>query len=119
MADDIRPDEIIDDLGGCGRYQWRLNIVFHIMKTAVCFSVMSMVIMSQTPTWSCANDCNDNTIVFMNTTETAVKYIKECPTKSCLISNSSISCTSFRFYGEAETFVSEVCDFFLYLLPLQ
>lgn len=119
MADDIRPDDIIEDLGGCGRYQWRLNIAFHIIKMAVTFSVMSMVLMSQTPKWSCADDCNNNMVVVLNTTKPSAEYISECQEKSCFSSNSNASCKTFKFHSESETFVTEVCDFILPFVALQ
>ena len=59
----LRPDAIIEELGGCGLYQWRLNILLHVLKTVVCFSIYSMIVIGATPPWICADDvtCQNTT----------------------------------------------------------
>lgn len=109
MADQLKPDDIIVELGGCGRYQWRLNILLHVLKTVVAFSVTSMIIISATPTWRCADDamCSNDNASVPGLNQSAV-----CPEKSCFIGNNTKACTSFVFDDSMRTMVSEVRSFF-------
>lgn len=133
----IRPDDIIEELGGCGKYQWKLNIILHVLKSIVCFSITSMITMSTTPTWTCADDltCRNTSLLDPqpNFSENALSTSPEsftqsrtvattvhstakskaiqpttCGEKQCFISNSSIPCKSFTFFDDVTSFVSEV-----------
>jgi len=113
----LRPDAIIEELGGCGLYQWRLNILLHVLKTVVCFSIYSMIVIGATPPWICADDvtCQNTTAldshkysVPLNTTQLATDVSVGCREKQCVLENSSMPCTSYKFLGDANTFVSEV-----------
>ncbi|KAL4240148.1 hypothetical protein ACF0H5_000942 [Mactra antiquata] len=53
---EVSPDDIIEELGGCGPFQIRLSLIVHLIKTVVCFSVNTLVLFSATPNWFCAND---------------------------------------------------------------
>lgn len=94
------PDDIIHELGGCGRFQLRIAIVVHLMKTIVCWCSMSMVFVSATPDWWCIDDVsNDN----LNETTDNVSSAY----KACHRSNGS-TCATIEFSTEMRTIVSEV-----------
>lgn len=108
MESQTSPDQIIHDLGGCGRYQIRMNVIVHMMKSVVCFSIMSMVLMSATPPWW----CEDNVAMSMKnmtsckSTENGSDIII-CPMTSCFTSNDT-TCQNFAFGSKMKTVVSEV-----------
>ncbi|XP_060552265.1 organic cation transporter protein-like [Ruditapes philippinarum] len=58
----MNPDDIIEQTGGCGRYQIRMSIVIHLIKTVVCFAFSNLVIGSKTPTWYCVEDFIQNNL---------------------------------------------------------
>ncbi|KAL4240616.1 hypothetical protein ACF0H5_001407 [Mactra antiquata] len=108
MTSPANPDEIIEQFGGCGRFQIMINVASHAMKTVVCFSIMSMVIISRTPPWWCNDEVALNNmtscVAFENGTE-----IFRCPEKTCSINGTK--CSSFGY--NKRTLVSEfnlVCD---------
>ncbi|XP_053393423.1 solute carrier family 22 member 4-like isoform X2 [Mercenaria mercenaria] len=113
MEGQTSPDQIIHDIGGCGRYQIRMSVIVHVMKTIVCFTIMSMIIMSATPPWW----CEDKNALLMNNI-TSCKQIENgsevtvCPAKSCYGVNTT-KCSSFAFGSRMKTIVSEfnlVCE---------
>lgn len=99
------PDKIIEELGGCGRFQIRMNIVCHMMKAIMCFSIISMVLMSKTPPWWC-ND--DTTLKNMTSCPEATNgtELVACPKKACSVNGTK--CSSYRFESTMRTYVSEV-----------
>ncbi|WAR11337.1 ORCT-like protein [Mya arenaria] len=105
---ELTPDEVIDALGGCGRFQWRINVVAHLMKTIVAFSISSMIIISATPTWRCADSKECTNLTLINSYNESTSF---CPTKTCTIGNSS--CKNIQFDEGLKTIVTEfelVCD---------
>ena len=106
MEKELTPDEVIAELGGCGKFQWRLNIVAHLMKFSSCFTTMSIILITATPNWRCSNTehcinaVNTSTFCGNNTS------MATCPEKTCSIGN--YSCDTFQFDNNMKTMVSEV-----------
>ncbi|XP_060552261.1 organic cation/carnitine transporter 2-like [Ruditapes philippinarum] len=105
------PDAIIENLGGCGRFQIRMSIVVHLIKTIICFSFMGMIIISAAPPWWCTDGATGNDVKTCTVHEnnTAVQY---CQSKSCVNGNNS-KCQNFGFESSLNTIVNEfnlVCD---------
>jgi len=107
MEKELTPDEVISELGGCGRFQWRLNIIVHLMKTLMCFSMTSMIVISATPPWRCpeADVCATKAVAISNGS------VSICPKKQCTIGNKS--CEYFQFDDDLTTMVSEVGEIVL------
>ncbi|XP_045160403.2 organic cation transporter-like protein [Mercenaria mercenaria] len=105
MEGPARPDKIIEEIGGCGRYQIRMSVVVHLIKTNVCFSILSTIIMCSTPPWRC-----DDRIVLDNRTSCMIlqngSEVNICPSKTCVLTNDT-KCSSFIFEGNLQTIVSE------------
>ena len=96
------PDDIIHELGGCGRYQLRMALIVHIMKIVVCWSSMSMIFVTATPKWWCADEANlDGNLTI---------YANVSTTKSCSANGSK--CQVFGFDEDMRTIVSEVGENF-------
>ena len=107
MDSKVNPDEIIHDIGGCGRYQWRMSIVIHTMQICITWNILLMVFATNTPRiWYC-DDVSDDVIYKTNSTADSTKMLL----KSCTTLNGT-TCTKFRFEG-ADTLVSSVCYFIL------
>ncbi|XP_053387556.1 solute carrier family 22 member 4-like isoform X2 [Mercenaria mercenaria] len=94
-VDKTTPDEVIKDLGGCGRYQVRLCVIIHLVKTVISFSSANLVIITSVPEWR----CNDN--VYNNGT-----FLEPSWNQTCLTMNGT-ECDSFSFEEETNTLVSE------------
>lgn len=101
----VSPDKIIEDLGGCGRFQVRMSVVVHLIKTIVCFTFMGMVIISTTPLWWCEDDAIAN-----NLTSCLVEHNTStrdfCLKKTCMINGTA--CRTVNFDSSLTTIVSEV-----------
>ena len=94
------PDEVIIELGGCGRFQIRIAILVHVIKTICCWSTMSVVFITAVPSWRCKDDSNGNLILGNISFD-----------KACFTANGS-KCSSFEFDTSMNTIVSEVTFFF-------
>jgi len=112
MEKELTPDEVIAELGGCGKFQWRLNIIGHLMKTLICFSTTSMILISATPPWRCseADLCAVSSSVNNTKNNNSDNSVYTCPTKLCTIGNKS--CERFQFDDGLTTMVSEVWNVF-------
>lgn len=118
MSDQPRPDDIIEELGGCGKYQWRLTVFVHLLKTIVCFSISSMVIISAPQQWTCIDACHNATYIFADQNVSNVGVGVECQEKSCYPGNGTEQCSRFHFNVDTRTMVSEVKYFWYRLLEV-
>ena len=92
------PDDIIHEMGGCGRFQIRMAVIVHFIKIIVCWSTMCMVFVTATPKWICVHgDLNSTVRNEENSSET----------KTCSVINGT-KCSTFEFSTEMRTVVSEV-----------
>ncbi|XP_053391711.1 solute carrier family 22 member 7-like, partial [Mercenaria mercenaria] len=94
-VDQTKPDDVIKDLGGCGRYQIRLSVTVHLVKTLFSFSYTSLVIITSVPTWWCEEN------IYNNGT-----FLESSGTQSCSITNGT-ECHLFSFEEGTNTIVSE------------
>lgn len=94
------PDKIIEDLGGCGRFQVRMSVIVHVMKTIVCFSFINMIIVTNTPSWYCADDLDLEKLTLNRTDLTGNE-------KLCFSANQT-GCGSYLFEEGLNTVVEEV-----------
>ena len=108
MEKELSPDEVIAELGGCGKFQWRLNIIVHLMKTLMCFSVTSMILISATPPWRCSDVDLCSGVASVNQTKSngSENSLLTCPPKLCTIGNTR--CEHFQFDDGLTTMVTEV-----------
>jgi len=106
MEKELTPDEVIEELGGCGKFQWRLNIVAHLMKFSACFGSMSIILTSATPNWWCSNTEHCINAVNTSTIRSNSTNMTTCPEKTCKMGN--YSCDTFQFDNNMKTIVSEV-----------
>ncbi|XP_045211468.2 organic cation transporter protein-like [Mercenaria mercenaria] len=97
MSDNPSPDRIIEDLGGCGRFQVRMSIVVHMMKTLVTFSVTSMIIISPTPKWWCDDESKYKNI------SSCVQHENGTQTIVCTLESCSVNWSACNNYGYSET----------------
>ena len=98
------PDDIISDLGGCGRFQIRIALIVHVIKTITNWSMISMVFLTAVPDWQCKDDIYNNSTTFYNITKPNNISLE----KSCVNADGN-KCTSFEFFDkEMRTIVSEV-----------
>jgi hypothetical protein len=99
----IDPDTVIEQLGGCGKYQMRMTVIVHLMKTVICFSATNLLISTKTPTWWCKDDLNLNNVSY-NTNITNPDYDNKM---SCKTRNGT-KCTTILYDESITTLVSEV-----------
>ena len=96
------PDEVIYELGGCGRFQIRMALLVHVMNIVVAWSLIAMVFVTATPTWWCKSVGNTS-LHYDVSVSTNKTYEKSC------VSLNGTSCSSFEFAtSEMKTIVTEV-----------
>ncbi|XP_045211159.2 organic cation/carnitine transporter 2-like [Mercenaria mercenaria] len=104
------PDTIIKDLGGCGRFQVRMTVIVHLMKTIFCFSTSNLLISTATPTWWCVNDDHaSNESHYTNMENASVHYDNEM---ACTAKNGT-KCTTVTYDSSLNSLVNEfdlICD---------
>ena len=92
------PDEVIHELGGCGRFQIRMSVLVHLMKTLVCWSLVSMVFVTASPEWWCGDGDNNITDAVNNTLHKSCKTVNGTP------------CSNYEFATDMRTIVGEVSN---------
>ena len=101
------PDDVIHELGGCGRFQVRMAVLVHFMKTIVCWSLTSMIFVSAVPKWRCLDE--EITGVGGNASYSGnITFGKSCNTVN------GTKCSSYEFSTEMRTIVSEVRNILRY-----
>jgi hypothetical protein len=103
----VRPDKIIEDIGGCGRFQVRMAIVVHLIKTIICFTVTGMIFISKTPAWWCEDEIIERNmtscIADVDVNGTSFDF---CPKKACNINGAA--CSRVNFDRSLTTVATEV-----------
>lgn len=101
----VTPDQILEELGGCGRYQTRMTVIVHLVKTIVCFAFSNLILSTKTPTWYCVSyDVSDNYTACTNQVNTTELT---CRKQQCSLINNT-KCESFVYDNSLRTLVSEV-----------
>ena len=89
------PDEVIYELGGCGRFQIQFALMIHTMNIVIVWCLNSMIFITAVPKWRCTNE--------QNTTEATDNTFEE----KCIVHNGT-ECSSFEFSEDMHTIVDEV-----------
>ncbi|VDI77243.1 Hypothetical predicted protein [Mytilus galloprovincialis] len=98
-------ENVLENIGGCGRFQFLLNFFVLGTKTVVAWSTLMMSFGGVVPDWTCTWNTDSGDKYMPNST-----FVKQCS-----ISNSTINpiCSSRQFDSSKSTVVSEwnlVCD---------
>ncbi|KAH3855735.1 solute carrier family 22 member 6-A-like [Dreissena polymorpha] len=112
----VGADKIIEEIGGCGRFQWRMSALIHSMKTVVAFCLVASVLMSKKPAaWWCRTsyDVNATGSVGDATASCASQpNATNCFLKTCRPRNVS-GCEAYEYDNSPSTLVTEfdlLCD---------
>ena len=98
----VHLEDIIQDLGGCGRFQIILTFIVHTMKGVVCFTMVAMTFGAAVPDWWCLDD-----LIGKNTSD--VLGNKSLPQfQSCSYGNGTKVCSIFLYADSMKTVVTEV-----------
>ena len=98
----VHLEDIIQDLGGCGRFQIILTFIVHTMKGVVCFTMVAMTFGAAVPDWWCLDD-----LIGQNTSD--VLGNKSLPQfQSCSYGNGTKVCSIFLYADSMKTVVTEV-----------
>ncbi|XP_052791211.1 organic cation/carnitine transporter 2-like [Mya arenaria] len=90
-------EDMVGEMGGCGRFQWVTAIVVQASKTLAAWSMLHMTFNGQAPNFRCSPDpsnfsSNGSDRVFDNV---------------CTLANSTTTCPSFAFEDDMHTIVNE------------
>jgi hypothetical protein len=96
-------EQIIADLGGCGRFQLKMGITVHASKFLIIFSTMSMIFIAATPQWWCVSDVTPSNMTSCILGRNNTLY---CHEKKCDVNGTK--CNRFVFSGRERTMVTEV-----------
>ena len=100
MSYSKRLDQLISDIGGCGKFQITVTSLLHISKTIVTWSMLQMAFNGQAPEFLCADSLNES----YSLTE---EDFKNATLDRCTTSGNS-ECKNFIFDGTMQTIVTEV-----------
>ena len=98
------PEEVILELGGCGRFQIRMALLIHLMNIVVAWSLYAMVFVTATPKWWCRDvDLNSDLSYYNLSTFANTTYEKVC------VAENGTPCSNFEFRtSDMRTIVTEV-----------
>ena len=101
-ASGIHLEDVIKDIGGCGRFQITVSIIVHSMKCIVCFTMIFMVFGAAVPDWWCAAD-----MIGQNTSDVAWKH-NDSSYQSCKFHNKTETCSRFHYDDSMKTVITKV-----------
>ena len=100
----VHLEDVIEQTGGCGRYQIILSLFIHLTKSISCFSMVFMVFGGASPDWWCTDGANGTSLNTSLDDLTA----ESSSYKSCKVSNSSQTCMNFVFGDSLKSMINEV-----------
>ena len=103
MHKQIKPETVLEQLGGCGRYQILLATTLHTMKLICAWSMYTMVLAAAVPEWKCINGTTSENFDD-NNSWTAISNVSLV--KTCDVGGNP--CKRFEFGENINTMVSEV-----------
>lgn len=113
IEEDLTPDDILIELGGCGVFQVLLAVIVQSMKIVVCWGMGGNAFFAYVPKWRCVDDY-DNSSGYNNvsTTTTTIPTDNSTPSENywnqkCFTAAGE-RCTTFEFDDSIHTLVSEV-----------
>ncbi|KAL3875982.1 hypothetical protein ACJMK2_033875 [Sinanodonta woodiana] len=98
-------EDLIQELGGYGRYQIFMTVFIHAYKAVSVFSMYAMTFAGAVPLWHCSDTDNSSVNEFDNKENETIRL------KSCFLNGTA--CSTYRFDNKVNTIVSEwklVCD---------
>ena len=113
---DLTPDDILQQLGGCGRFQVIISTIVQSMKLVVCWSMVANSFLAYVPEWSCipdglkdgiTTDATNITGGFTPISQNESDFVKMCNIPS------DGKCRNFHFDSRIKTLVSEVMSVFV------
>ena len=117
MASTGIPEEIIKELGGCGRYQIILGFVMHAMKTSVVWSMYTMIFAAATPKWWCSDDATSDVTSGLNfsysvqNTSNATHELHSFSLYKSCVNRNGDACRNIVYDYSIRTIYNEVCTF--------
>ena len=96
MSYNVLLEELISNIGGCGKFQWILTALVHLSKTISTWSMIHMSFNGLAPDFCCADGPRTQ-----NLTD------KASATQPCS-GNNCTGCSNFQFDDSVSTVVSEV-----------
>ena len=99
MSYNVLLEQLLKDVGGCGKFQCILSLIISFSIVMECWSMLHMSFMGQEPNYSCLRNNNSGTI--------ANQSKESNRTKSCSSTNVT-DCSQHYFEGDIHTVVSEV-----------
>lgn len=110
---DVKPDDILQRLGGCGRFQFLLAFMVQAMKIVVAWSMSGNAFFAYVPKWRCSDAVVSNITTnitgydhVLNLTEPTTKPADRWRQRCELPSGDK--CTNFEFDDNIHTLVDEV-----------
>ncbi|WAQ95459.1 S22A4-like protein [Mya arenaria] len=112
--DDLTPDDILLQLGGCGLFQILLALIIQSMKTVICWGIGGNSFFAYVPKWRCtdvddvmniSSTVSPLTTMAINVTDTTntTAYWNQ----QCQLPNGT-HCSNFEFESSMHTLVSEM-----------
>lgn len=97
MSYSLLLEDLIHDVGGCGRFQWLTAIIGQSAKTIVAMSMLAMTFNGQQPDFYCTHDhwTTNNSI-------TEPTFDKQCEPENVTV------CNGYVFEDSMNTVVNEV-----------
>ena len=92
MTFNLMFEELVNNIGGCGRYQWIISFLIHLAKTSVCWSMIHMTFNGQQPGYECESWANT----------TGIRYEGTCDPEN-------YTCDARVYSDDMNTIVNEVC----------
>ena len=93
-------EDLIRDIGGCGRFQYALTALVQLSKTIATWTMIHMTFNGQEPSFTCINNLQTRN-------GTDIDFLYNVSDRSCTATNLS-DCSRFQYDGSLHTIVSEV-----------
>ena len=101
-ASGLHLEDVIKDIGGCGRFQITVSIIVHSMKCIVCFTMIFMVFGAAAPDWWCMDDLIGQNISDVTWKHNVSSY------QSCESHNKTETCSRFHYDDSMKTVLTKV-----------
>lgn len=99
MSYNVMLESLIEDIGGCGKFQWSLSTIFHLSKTVAAWSMLHKMFNGQEPSFFCSR-------VVEVGDKTAHEPAYNRSEKHCSVNGTR--CQTFVYDDAMHTVVSEV-----------
>ena len=107
-VDDTSPDDVIQHIGGCGKFQFILASTIQVMKLVVCWGMIGNTFLAFVPEWDCLKERRYSNWSLINGTNQPTFLTVENATGLTDKQKCAEHCSSYRFHGRLHTLVNEV-----------